>query len=224
VVDSPYCIDIKDLRFRYDARAQFSIESLKIKTGSHCFLEGPSGSGKSTVLGLLSGILRPDTGQISVLGQNLTQLSAPQLDRFRAAKIGYIFQRFNLIPHLTVGENIALANFFGRSKKTDREDKQKILQALGVEQFLDQKAGAISVGQAQRVAAARALIKKPAVLLADEPTSSLDQPRQKAFMDILLDLSKQTGTTVVFVSHNPSLGSYFDQRLKVSDFLEVSTR
>ncbi len=220
------CIDIEGLRFSYDQASEFLIDRLQLEKGSHCFLEGCSGSGKSTFLGLVSGILRPKAGKISVLGEDLKKLSPAKLDAFRAKNIGYIFQRFNLIPHLSVLENIRLAGFFkakNTSPQPSQEEEKNLLSALGIENIAHKKAGEISVGQAQRAAAARALAQKPELLLADEPTSSLDQPMQKAFMDVLLGLAKDRQTTVVFVSHNPQLAPMFTTQLKVDDFLKVST-
>jgi putative ABC transport system ATP-binding protein len=223
VVKLNACIDIQNLRFRYESGQEFCIDSLQLAAGSHSFLEGPSGSGKSTFLGLLSGILRPDSGTITVFDTELSKLSPAELDAFRANKVGYIFQRFNLIPHLSVSENIQLAGFFSRNRNIPEEHRQKMLRALGIEKIANSKASEISVGQAQRVAAARAFAQKPALLLADEPTSSLDQPMQEAFMNVLFELAKECGTTILFVSHNPQLASFFTSKLHLSDFMKASS-
>jgi putative ABC transport system ATP-binding protein len=218
-----YCIDIENLAFNYDRQTQFAIQKLQIEPGKHCFLEGPSGCGKSTFLGLLSGILRPTAGRLHVLGEDLRKLPASKLDRFRAQKIGYIFQRFNLVPHLTVKENIELSGFFAGAdaRKKPKKSVDELADSLEISGILYKAANTISVGQAQRVAAARAFAQSPELLLADEPTSSLDQPLQQAFMKALLAVAKENKTTVVFVSHNPELAKYFDTSLGLADFMKM---
>ncbi|MCB1725697.1 MAG: ABC transporter ATP-binding protein [Gammaproteobacteria bacterium] len=190
------------------------------------FLHGPSGSGKTTLLSLIGGVLRADAGTLRVLGHDLSALSGPRRDRFRADHIGFIFQMFNLIPYLSVVENVILPCRFSRQRRAralrgSQSLETEALRLLGHLDMADpallrRPVTSLSVGQQQRVAAARALIGAPELLIADEPTSSLDAGRREAFIRLLFDECRQAGSTLVFVSHDAALEPLFDRTVRLS--------
>ena len=189
------------------------------------FLHGPSGGGKSTLLGLLSGVLLPRTGSVSLLGTRWSDLSGARRDAFRADHLGYIFQQFNLLPYLSVLDNVLLPCRFSalRRERASQEGgspgaaARDLLRRVGLAEGLwARPAAQLSVGQQQRVAAARALIGRPEVVIADEPTSALDAALRDSFMDLLLDACRVSGSTLVFVSHDERLAALFDERLSLS--------
>ncbi|CAM3865789.1 ABC transporter ATP-binding protein [Vibrio aquimaris] len=200
-----------------------NIDSLSVQEGEHLFVKGPSGCGKSTLLGLLTGIQTIDTGKLSVLGEDLVQMSGSQRDTFRANNIGYIFQQFNLLPYLSVIENVTLPCQFSklRKSKLDKpmvDEAKDLLNSLHLPHDLMHKPVVeLSIGQQQRVAAARALIGKPALVIADEPTSSLDYDNRSAFIELLMDQVKQAQASLLFVSHDPTLESMFDRTLHLNE-------
>lgn len=218
------CLDIQALKFRWPAsqRNVLDIEALQCNQGETIFLNGPSGSGKTTLLSLIGGIQNATEGHISVLNQNLAELTSRQRDQFRADHIGFIFQMFNLIPYLSVLENITLACKFSPERKAriarrgsspEREARRLLTHLeLGADK-LDAKVMNLSVGQQQRVATARALIGEPELIIADEPTSALDAPMRDKFIQLLLQESASTGASVLFVSHDPSLETHFQRSL-----------
>lgn len=186
--------------------------------GEHIFIEGPSGSGKSTLLGLIAGILSPTAGTITVNGTCLNNFSRAKRDIFRGDYIGFIFQQFNLIPYLSVMDNVLIPCHFShiRRKQANQQANSPIDAAKMLLERLDLGANLwnipihqLSVGQQQRVAAARALIGKPSIIIADEPTSSLDANRRKAFLSLLLQACKETRSTLFFVSHDQELANKF---------------
>ena len=217
---SSAAIQIKDLSFSYRPGSPvLAIDSLAVNLGDTVFLHGPSGSGKTTLLGLLGGILSPDKGQIGVLGANLPDLSQSQRDAFRGENVGFIFQMFNLIPYLNVEENIVLPCLMS-SKRKARLGKQSVAAAagelaekLGIASLLGKRATDLSVGQQQRVAAARAFIGAPKLVIADEPTSALDTDHRAAFIKLLFSVCESAQSTLVFVSHDRSLASLFSKQL-----------
>ncbi|ROR98684.1 putative ABC transport system ATP-binding protein [Sinobacterium caligoides] len=208
-------IDLANIRFHYPDRPNhpvLNIPSWSLATGECAFIHGPSGGGKSTLLSLLSGLLMAEQGQINILGQRLDQMSSRQRDRFRANHIGYVFQQFNLIPYLDAIDNIRLASQFSQRKKGAAidHDIKTLLATLNIaESDWHIPARNLSIGQQQRVAIARALINKPQLLIADEPTSSLDQANRDAFMTLLMSLVEEHQITLLFVSHDMSLCRYF---------------
>jgi putative ABC transport system ATP-binding protein len=209
-------LELNKLKFKYpdSIRDVLRIPDLKILRNESVFLYGPSGSGKSTLLEILAGILVPDAGEIKVLGQALAHLSAKERDHFRAKHIGYIFQSFNLLPYLTAEENILLPLRL-QNRKSEIDYFQKIVKVLGINDVLYKKSSSLSVGQQQRVAAARALILNPEILLADEPTSSLDYDHRERFIELLFGIAKERGTTVIFVSHDRLLEKLFDRQISI---------
>lgn len=215
----PDAIRINRLVFSYPGKNSavvLDIPSWHIQRGERLFLQGPSGSGKSTLLNLLAGILTTTQGSVEILGQNLAALSAHQRDNFRARHIGIVFQQFNLIPYLSILDNIRLAAYF--SGITDIEQEAlHLFAALGLDRsLLNKQTSALSVGQQQRVAIARALINAPEILIADEPTSALDSDARAAFMQLLLELCKDQGNTLIFVSHDNSLAQHFQRVLNLA--------
>ncbi|MDR1871436.1 MAG: ABC transporter ATP-binding protein [Deltaproteobacteria bacterium] len=203
-----------------------TIERLKIDQGETVFVAGPSGSGKSTLLSLIAGLLSPTEGQILVHGQPLSALSGPKRDRFRGDKIGLIFQSFNLLPYLSAQDNVSLAARLSPFRR-ERAIKafgsvaaatESLLTSLDLEkESWLRPADRLSVGQRQRVAAARALLGQPPLIMADEPTSSLDADRRLAFIDLLLSECQKAGASVLFVSHDSSLAPRFTTQVSVSD-------
>ena len=185
-------ITINDLRFRWSQKTPIviDIEALQIHQGERVFIAGPSGSGKSTLLSLLAGVVTPQQGQVAVLGQRVDQFNSVKRDHFRSDHIGFIFQMFNLIPYLSVVENVTLPCQFSTRRRTHvlnrasslKEEALRLLAHLDMadQELLNRPVTDLSVGQQQRVAAARALIGAPEIVIADEPTSSLDADRREA--------------------------------------------
>lgn len=220
-------VDVQQLEFSYNKSSKpvLIIPNWQIKTQEHIFLYGPSGSGKSTLLNLLSGIIEPQKGTIKLLGTDFTDLSARKKDQFRAKNIGVVFQEFNLIPYLSLRENLSLTGHFASvDKHTLNASADEMFNDLDLSpNLLDAPAHALSVGQRQRVAIARALVTKPPLLIADEPTSALDTDRRNEFMSLLLNVANTHNTTVIFVSHDMSLSSFFTQTVSLPDINQAST-
>ncbi|MCE1172824.1 ABC transporter ATP-binding protein [Azovibrio restrictus] len=215
---------LEQLRFRWQRQAPLCLDipALDIQAGERVFLYGPSGSGKSTLLGLLGAVHQPESGRIEVLGQDLARLSGSGRDRFRVDHIGFIFQQFNLIPYLPVLDNVLLPCRFSARRRAragqdhGRQEARRLLEALGLEgEQLGRQASQLSVGQQQRVAAARALIGSPELIIADEPTSALDADRQDDFLELLLQECAAQGTTLLFVSHDHRLAPHFTRELSL---------
>jgi putative ABC transport system ATP-binding protein len=212
-------VEARDLRFTWPgaARPLLEIAHLVIHQGERVFIHGPSGSGKSTLLGLIAGILRPDSGHLVVNGTALHTLGSAARDRFRGAAIGFIFQQFNLIPYLSVLENVLIPCHLSPARRaralrqaaTLREAALRLLERLDLAPDQERPVTRLSVGQQQRVAAARALIGTPPLLIADEPTSSLDAERRDAFLALLLDECARAGSSLLFVSHETRLAAAF---------------
>jgi len=214
-------IDLNNVCFSWNnsGRMLLNIPEFRLKKCEHIFLQGPSGCGKSTLLSLVGGILIPKSGSIKVLGQEISNLSRSGRDAFRVDHIGFIFQLFNLLPYLSIKENVMLplrfskvrADRAGKTKNDRLNEAQRLLKALGLEEQQTEKNPVIelSVGQQQRVAAARALIGNPELIIADEPTSALDTELRYSFLDLLFEECKKSGSTLLFVSHDSSLSDYF---------------
>ncbi|MDR1425026.1 MAG: ABC transporter ATP-binding protein [Azoarcus sp.] len=194
------------------------IPSFSVSPGEQVFMHGPSGCGKSTLLGLVAGIISPASGGVSVNGTRLDALGGARRDVFRGDHIGLIFQQFNLIPYLSILENVLLSCRFSTLRHARARAQagsaaaaaQRLLERLDLSPSLwDRPVNQLSVGQQQRVAAARALIGKPSVLIADEPTSSLDADRRKAFLRLLLGECRSVQATLLFVSHDRRLADDF---------------
>lgn len=222
-------IQIGDLRFRWGAEHApcLDIATFQVERGERIFLHGSSGSGKSTLLALIGGVLVPERGTVRVLDQDLGRLKAAARDRFRVDHVGFIFQQFNLVPYLSVIDNVLLPCRFSRRRReraeagarSAHEEAVRLLQDLGIDAKLRARPVVqLSVGQQQRVAAARALIGQPELLIADEPTSSLDSDRQAAFLELLARESEKAGVTLVFVSHDMRLAANFGRVVAMVSF------
>ncbi len=215
-------IAIQSLQFAYGTGpCVIDIPALEIRRGSRVFLHGPSGCGKTTLLGILAGVLHATRGSVRVLDRDLTRMSGSQRDAFRAEHIGYVFQQFNLIPYLSAYDNIALPCRLDARRRarlgTVSVDAaiRDVAAQLDITALLHQQATALSVGQQQRVAAARALLAAPELVICDEPTSSLDTDRRDAFLALLANCVERANATLLFVSHDAALGARFDVQLSL---------
>lgn len=225
-------IDLQKVEFRYSSakKLTLNINHFSLDQGEKVFIYGPSGCGKTTFLEVLSGVLVPQKGSLTILNKNIVQLSPKQRDEFRAAHIGYIFQSFNLIPYLNIFENITLPLYLSAHRRLqvphskEKEEAKKICASLGILEFLDKPVNELSVGQQQRVAVARALLGKPELILADEPTSSLDQDHREKFIELLFSVANEHRTSILFVSHDRSLQSLFDRSVSLPDINHGSTQ
>ena len=221
--DNPRVLEIRDLRYAWPGTAGdcLAIDALSLEAGRSVFVHGPSGSGKSTLLGLMAGVLLPRAGGVALLGQDWAALPAGARDARRADLVGVVFQQFNLLPYLSVLDNVLLparlcAARARRCEPSPVAAAQGLLQRMGLAAPLwARRADALSVGQQQRVAAARALLGRPALLIADEPTSALDAAVRDDFMDLLLQQCRDSASTLVFVSHDERLAARFDERLSL---------
>lgn len=218
-------LTLRGLRFGWGARPLLDIPEFSLAVGERVFLFGPSGSGKSTLLNLLAGTLAPQAGEVTLGGESLTALPARKRDRVRSDHLGFVFQQFNLLPFVSVRENVLLPCRFSRRRRARAIARDgsldaaaaRLLGALGLADpdILRRRADALSVGQQQRVAAARALIGAPEVVMADEPTSALDADARADFMRLLFAECAHTGAALLFVSHDRALQAGFDRVLSL---------
>ncbi len=216
-------VKLENVKFQYEKNNVVIKDlTLSIGYGEKIFIHGPSGSGKSTLLNIIANVLRPSCGSINILGEQTNKLNASQNDKFRGDNIGFIFQNFNLIPYLSIYENIMipLISSIKRNQKVqgdfDKEIK-RIAKELEIFELLNKKVTELSVGQQQRVAVARALIGNPEIIIADEPTSSLDDAVTDKFMQLLIKEHKHKNFTLIFVSHDRRLSKYFDKEINLLD-------
>lgn len=218
-VPSPV-LELRELRHCWPGAAHcaLSVDALRLQPGQRLLLRGSSGSGKSTLLSIAAGVLMPSSGHVLLQGQDWRGLAPGQRDALRARSIGYIFQQFNLLPYLSALDNVLLPCRFSSERAQaagdPAQEARRLLAALDLATPLwTRPARQLSVGQQQRVAAARALIGSPALVMADEPTSSLDEARRDAFMQLLLAQCKAAGSSLLFVTHDERLSRHFDQML-----------
>jgi putative ABC transport system ATP-binding protein len=218
-------VELRDVRHAWRAQETlFAFAHFDVAPGERVFLHGRSGSGKSTLLNLVTGVLPAQCGVVRVLGHDLARLRRGARDRLRADHIGFIFQQFNLLPYLDVAANVQLACRLSRRRHeramgaggVDAQTR-RLLGALGLDAdaLARQPAWTLSIGQQQRVAAARALIGAPELVVADEPTSALDADTRDAFVHLLLDECRRAGSAVLFVSHDRALAAHFDRTLSL---------
>lgn len=219
-------INLQNLRFRWPEQEadMLYLPELIVRKGEHLFIQGPSGSGKTTLLNLLTGITLPTSGSIIVLGSLLERLSTTQRDQFRADHLGVIFQQFNLLPYLSILENVQLPCGFSQRKKANagntRETAKRLLSHLSIPaSLLDKPISKLSVGQQQRTAVARALMGSPEIVIADEPTSALDSDNRDRFLELLFRETEEQGSTLIFVSHDQHIARQFN---KVIDLNEIN--
>ncbi|NQD91614.1 ABC transporter ATP-binding protein [Pseudomonas sp. CrR25] len=220
-------ISLSNLGYAWPGQAELlDIPEFTLQRGETLFLKGPSGSGKTTLLGLLGGVQQADRGSIRLLDQELGALPAGARDRFRVDHTGYIFQQFNLLPFLSVRDNVELPCRFSRLRARRAVQRHGSIDAaaasllghLGLPaRLLERRADSLSIGQQQRVAAARALIGQPELVIADEPTSALDADAREAFLQLLFAECREAGASLLFVSHDQSLAHLFDRNLSLAD-------
>lgn len=222
-------LTLESIRFGWKPHIDvLNIPSFSISTGQHCFIMGPSGSGKSTLLSLIGGVIEPQQGKVVLNGIDLAPLKPVARDKIRADSIGFIFQQFNLVPYLSAYENVLLPCQFSNSRANNAVEHagstkvmaQNLLNGFFTDNHnpnFDQPVAELSVGQQQRVAAARALIGGPDLIIADEPTSALDHDNRLRFMFLLLNEADRQGSTVLFVSHDTTLAGEFKKNYKLSE-------
>ena len=221
-------VELRDLSYSWPGQAPvLEIAELLIQAGERVFLSGPSGCGKSTLLGLIGGVLKADRGSLRVLGTELGTLGVWRRDAFRADHVGFIFQMFNLLPYLSLVDNVALPCRFSTMRRqrattasgSPEAEAARLLGRLGLagDDMLNRKVTDLSIGQQQRVAAARALIGRPDLVIADEPTSALDTDARQNFLALLMAECSAAGSTIIFVSHDRALAAQFDRSLSLAD-------
>lgn len=220
-------IEVSNISYTWPRQQEpaLALSELKVKSNERLFVHGASGSGKSTLLSLLAGIIKPQQGSIMILNRRIDSMSGPECDNFRAHHIGYIFQQFNLVPYLTVVENVTLPLRFSRRRAEKvkiraphpESEAMRLLGRMGLtEDLLHRPVTDLSVGQQQRVAAARAMIGSPEVVVADEPTSALDADNRESFIELLFAECREAESTLVFVSHDAALAPLFDRSISLN--------
>ncbi|WP_310830410.1 ABC transporter ATP-binding protein [Paenibacillus pedocola] len=218
-------LQIRDLKkqFKVDGRVVriLDIPEWTVEKGERVAITGPSGSGKSTLLHLVSGILRTDSGEIAVNGQPLHSLAEAKRDAFRASSIGYVLQDFHLIPSLTARQNVEIAMTSRLSRKERKQVVDYWLEQVGLSDRGQHLPSQLSRGQQQRVAIVRALVNQPPLLLADEPTGSLDWETADEISSLLLDISEAHGHTLIVVTHDLNMADRFPHCLNIQDINEV---
>jgi putative ABC transport system ATP-binding protein len=220
-MNNGHIIETHDLRKIYRV-GQVDVQALRgvdfsAKPGDFISIVGPSGSGKSTLFHIIGGLTPPTSGQVIVNGENLAALTDAGRTRLRRRTVGFVFQKFNLLPNLTARDNIAVARYIGGSDSKPEAAFEEILRLLGIENRLDHKPNALSGGEQQRVAIARAIVNHPAILLADEPTGNLDTENSKAVLEVLRDLNERLGQTILMITHNPEAAAYGHHIVQMRD-------
>lgn len=228
---APPAIELENVEFAWvRGRPVLDVERFVVARGERVFLKGPSGSGKSTLLGLVGGVLLPSRGSVRVLGEDLVRMSGSRRDTFRATHVGFVFQMFNLVPYLSVLENVILPARFSAARRAKAGDlageARRLLAALGLgaAEIGSRAVTQLSIGQQQRVAAARALLGRPELVIADEPTSSLDWDARESFLQLLMHECEIAGTTLLFVSHDISLSGLFDRTVALAEINRAAQR
>jgi putative ABC transport system ATP-binding protein len=191
--------------------------NLEFQTGEFAALSGPSGSGKTTALNLIGCLDKPTDGWVEVEGTNISGMSKSRLADLRGAKIGFIFQSFNLVPVLSALENVELALQLAGETKNRRERASALLMEVGLGDMLKRRPNQLSGGQQQRVAIARALVKEPALIIADEPTANLDSKTGRAILELMREMNKAKGTTFVFSTHDPMVMEFANRVVQLRD-------
>jgi putative ABC transport system ATP-binding protein len=190
---------------------------LDVRKGHFLSIIGPSGSGKSTLFHIIGGLTPPTTGKVVVDGKDLSAMTDAERTRMRKRTVGFVFQKFNLLPNLTARDNIAVARYIGGAAARPEPEFEEVLRLLGIGERLDHKPNALSGGEQQRVAIARAIVNHPAILLADEPTGNLDTGNSKAVLEVLRDLNRRLGQTILMITHNPEAAAYGDSTVHMLD-------
>jgi putative ABC transport system ATP-binding protein len=195
---------------------------LDVKKGEFVSIMGPSGCGKTTLLHILGGLARPTSGHVFIDGIDLSAVSDAERTRIRCRKIGFVFQRFNLLPTLTVQGNIEIARQIFGGNSLSRKEVGELLEIVHLRHKLDYKPLELSVGEQQRVALARALVNEPAIILADEPTGNLDSKNSEQVLRLLADLNREKGQTIVMITHNPQAAEMGNRIVEMLDGQIVS--
>jgi putative ABC transport system ATP-binding protein len=220
-MSSGLIIETHDLRKVYQL-GKVRVEALRgvdlaVEAGEFLAVVGPSGSGKSTLFHIIGGLTPPTSGQVRVAGQDLAALTDGGRTRLRKRTVGFVFQKFNLLPNLTARDNIAVARYIGGGDSKPDAQFEEVLGLLGIADRLDHRPSELSGGEQQRVAIARAIVNRPAILLADEPTGNLDTANSTAVLDILRDLNERLGQTILMITHNPEAAAYGHQTVHMRD-------
>ena len=214
-------ISIRGLRKTYhagdvDVHALRGVD-LDVQPGEFVSIVGPSGSGKSTLFHIVGGLTPPTSGSIHIAGRDLLGMSDAERTELRKATVGFVFQKYNLLPTLTARDNIEIARDIARRNGPPDPQFLEVLRLLGIAGRLDHKPRALSGGEQQRVAIARAIVNQPAILLADEPTGNLDTENSNAVLAILRDLNQRLGQTILMITHNPDAAGYGDRIVRMRD-------
>jgi putative ABC transport system ATP-binding protein len=220
-MNNGFIIETQDLRKTYrvgkvDVPALRGVD-LRVKPGEFLAIVGPSGSGKSTLFHIIGGLTPPTSGQVHVANLDLASLTDGGRTRLRKQTVGFVFQKFNLLPNLTARDNIAVARYISGAKGPPGPEFEEVLRVLGIEKRLDHKPNALSGGEQQRVAIARAIVNHPAILLADEPTGNLDTENSRAVLEILCDLNQRLGQTILMITHNPEAAAFAHRTIRMRD-------
>jgi putative ABC transport system ATP-binding protein len=190
---------------------------LSVERGHFLSIIGPSGSGKSTLFHVIGGLTPPTTGTVVLDDKDLSKMTDAERTRMRKRTVGFVFQKFNLLPNLTARDNIAVARYIGGMPAKPEAEFEEVLRLLKISDRLDHKPNALSGGEQQRVAIARAIVNHPAILLADEPTGNLDTENSAAVLEVLRDLNRRLGQTVLMITHNPEAAAYGDSIVRMRD-------
>ena len=220
-MSSATIIEVRNLRKTFRV-GKVDVEALRgvdlaVQPGEFLSIVGPSGSGKSTLFHIIGGLTPPTAGEVRVADQDLSKVSDAERTRMRKRTVGFVFQKFNLLPNLTARDNIAVARHIAGLDSEPGPEFQEILKVLGIAGRLDHKPAALSGGEQQRVAIARAIVNHPAILLADEPTGNLDTENSKSVLEILRDLNQRVGQTILMITHNPEAAEYGHHTVHMRD-------
>jgi putative ABC transport system ATP-binding protein len=214
-------IEIRALRKVYrvgkvDVSALRGVD-LDVPPGEFLAIVGPSGSGKSTLFHIIGGLTPATGGSVRIGGQDISSLTDAGRTKLRKKKVGFVFQKFNLLPNLTAADNIAVARYIAGRDRTPDPEFQEALKLLGISERLNHKPAALSGGEQQRVAIARAIVNHPAILLADEPTGNLDSENSAAVLDVVRDLNRRLGQTILMITHNPEAAAFAHRTVRMRD-------
>jgi putative ABC transport system ATP-binding protein len=220
MTDEPI-IDVRDLRKVYrmgdvDVPALRGVD-LSVRRGEFLSIIGPSGSGKSTLFHVLGGLTPPTSGTIFINGRDLVRMSESGRTELRKKEVGFVFQKYNLLPTLTAADNIEIARYISGKNGGQDAQFQEVIRLLGLEGRLDHKPRAMSGGEQQRVAIARAIVNHPAILLADEPTGNLDTENSTRVLELMRDLNQRLGQTILMITHNPEAAAYAHRTVTMRD-------
>jgi len=214
-------IEVRDLRKVYrvgkvDVMALRGVD-LDVPPGDFLAIVGPSGSGKSTLFHIIGGLTPASGGTVRIAGQDISSLTDAGRTELRKKKVGFVFQKFNLLPNLTAADNIAIARHIAGRGQAPEPAFDELLKLLGISERMDHKPAALSGGEQQRVAIARAIVNHPAILLADEPTGNLDSENSAAVLEVMRDLNRRLGQTILMITHNPEAAAFAHRTVRMRD-------